>query len=144
MSEQMQSANSFCQVTIAILHNRVSDHCCPHSRLNIFAEQMFLLSFTRYFQWSFMRSRGRVSLIHSRRSKVPPLPWSWSALLASGTYWVSWTSKELASSANHQGASEVPPLPWSQSAVNLDIPQSASANSERTFYHADRILTHLK
>ena len=77
MSEQMQSANSFCQMTIAILHNRVSDHCCSHSRLNIFAEQMF---YTRYFQWSFMRSRGRVSLIHSRRSKVPPLPWSWSAL----------------------------------------------------------------
>ena len=72
MSEQMQSANSFCQMTIAILHNRVSDHCCSHSRLNIFAKQMFLLSFARYFQWSFMRSRGRVSLIHSRRSKVPP------------------------------------------------------------------------
>ena len=131
MSEQMQSANSFCQMTIAILHNRVSDHCCSHSRLNIFAKQMFLLSFTRYFQWSFMRSRGRVSLIHSRRSKVPPLPWS--ALLASGTYWDSSTSKELANNiefvflkftlqpsilivtgmandSNHQGASEVPPL----------------------------------
>ena len=135
MSEQMQSANSFCQMTIAILHNRVSDHCCSHSRLNIFAKQMFLLSFARYFQWSFMRSRGRVSLIHSRRSKVPPLPWS--ALLASGTYWVSWTSKGLAINAKHQGASEVPPSPWSQ---------SASANSYRTFFCADRdrLLTHLK
>ena len=135
MSEQMQSANSFCQMTIAILHNRVSDHCCSHSRLNIFAKQMFLLSFTRYFQWSFMRSRGRVSLIHSRRSKVPPLPWS--ALLASGTYWVSSTSKELANNANHQGASELPPSPWSQ---------SASANSEGTLHYVDRdlLLTHLK
>ena len=135
MSEQMQSANSFCQMTIAILHNRVSDHCCSHSRLNIFAKQMFLLSFTRYFQWSFIRSRGRVSLIPSRRSKVPPLPWS--ALLASGTYWVSGTSKELANNANHQRASEVPPLPW---------PQSASANSEGTLHYVDRdlLLTHLK
>ena len=42
MSEQMQSANSFCQMTIAILHNRVSDHCCSHFRLNIFATQVFL------------------------------------------------------------------------------------------------------
>ena len=80
-----------------------------------------------------MRSRGRVSLIHSRRSKVPPLPWS--ALLASGTYWVSWTSKGLANNANHQGASEVPPLLW---------PQSANANSEGTLHYADRLLTHLK
>ena len=80
-----------------------------------------------------MRSRGRVGLIHSRRSKVPPLPWS--ALLASGTYWVSLTSKELADNANHQGASEVPPLPWPQ-----------SANSEGTLHYVDRdrLLTHLK
>ena len=80
-----------------------------------------------------MRSRGRVSLIHSRRSKVPPLPWS--ALLASGTYWVSSTSKELANNANHQGASEVLPSRWSQ---------SANANSEGTLHYADRLLTHLK
>ena len=66
---------------------------------------------------------------------MPPLPWS--ALLASGTYWVSWTSKGLANNANHQGASEVPSLPW---------PQSASANSEGTLHYVDRdlLLTHLK
>ena len=57
---------------------------------------------------------------------MPPLPWS--ALLASGTYWVSSTSKELADNANHQGASEVPPSPW----------------SERNFYFADRLSTYLK